>query len=119
MSRTLYDREHHGTRISLEAERDEAGQFVMAGQDIGEAPMRILGDSDYEYWYIFDADQERLLESRLREQLANIEPIDLSGESGVEDPLGLAFSSGLFETANALRSFLIDHSIGFEFAGYS
>ncbi len=46
---------------------------MIAGHDIGAAPKAMWGDSDYEYWHTFDADQERLLESRLRDRLASFE----------------------------------------------
>jgi hypothetical protein len=119
MGRTLYDRERHGTRIILEAERDGSGRFVIAGQDIGEAPMRVFGDSDYEYWYTFDADQETLLASKLRERLADFEGVDVPENAGADVLLGLAFSSGFFETASDLRPFLTDNAIEFAFASYS
>jgi hypothetical protein len=119
MGRTLYDREHHGTRVVLEAERNESGQFVIAGQDIGEAPMRVFGDSDYEYWYIFDADQERLLSSILRERFADFGGVEVPEDAGADVLLGLAFSSGFFETASDLRPFLANNAIEFAFASYS
>lgn len=51
------------TSISIELRVDGlTGSFVLAGQDIGEAPMRIFGDSDYEYFLSVKADEkDRLL----------------------------------------------------------
>ncbi len=56
---------------------------MIAGHDIGAAPKAMWGDSDYEYRYIFDADQERLLESRLRDRLASFELSEGKPRGGV------------------------------------
>jgi hypothetical protein len=47
---TIYDREIAGTRTVLEVYRDDDGDLVVAGQDLGEAPLRWLGTDEYEYW---------------------------------------------------------------------
>jgi hypothetical protein len=38
----------------LDAKIDEKGNLVLDGYDIGEAAEKILGDSDYEYWFTVD-----------------------------------------------------------------
>ena len=65
--------------------------------------MRIFGDSDYECWYIFDADQERMLEAALHGQLTRSKDAQVPEDVGAL--LGLAFSAGFFETASDLRPF--------------
>ena len=51
MSRTVRLYEHHGpTSIFIDAEIGDGGEVIVSGQDIGEAPEKFYGDSDYEYW---------------------------------------------------------------------
>jgi hypothetical protein len=38
------------TSIYIRAWITPGGDLRLAGQDIGEAPKRVFGDSDYEYW---------------------------------------------------------------------
>lgn len=38
------------TSIHVAAEINEAGDLVLSGQDVGEAPRAMFGDADYEYW---------------------------------------------------------------------
>ena len=38
------------TSSFIYAEIDDKGDLVVSGQDVGEAPFEIWGDSDYEYW---------------------------------------------------------------------
>lgn len=37
------------TSIYIEASIDDGGDLVVSGQDVGEAPLEYMGDSDYEY----------------------------------------------------------------------
>lgn len=46
------------TSIHIEVTITEEGDLLFSGQDIGEAPERTFGDSDYEYWLRIPADQK-------------------------------------------------------------
>ena len=50
------------TSIRILAEIREDGDLQLSGQDVGKAPLELLGDSDYEYWLAVPAAQkDRLL----------------------------------------------------------
>ena len=50
------------TSVHIDAQLDEAGDLLFSGQDFGEAPEAIFGDSDYEYWLTIPAaEKDRLL----------------------------------------------------------
>lgn len=38
------------TSIHINARIEEAGDLLLSGQDIGEAPQQIFGKDEYEYW---------------------------------------------------------------------
>jgi len=38
------------TSIFIDAEIKGTGDLQLSGQDVGEAPRKFYGDSDYEYW---------------------------------------------------------------------
>ena len=38
------------TSVFIEAEIKKGGDLLLSGQDLGEAPQKHWGDSDYEYW---------------------------------------------------------------------
>ena len=46
------------TSVFIDAEIKEDGTFVLFGQDIGEAPKKHFGDSDYEYWVVVQEEQK-------------------------------------------------------------
>ena len=50
------------TSIHIDVQIDEDGDLKFSGQDIGDAPEAIFGDSDYEYWLTVPAaEKDRLL----------------------------------------------------------
>lgn len=50
------------TSIHIYVEITDGGDLLLSGQDLGEAPQMIWGDSDYEYWLrIKNADKEAVL----------------------------------------------------------
>ncbi len=49
------------TSIFIDVEIDDNGNVFMSGQDVGEAPKKFWGDSDYEYWTIVKQEQKDLL----------------------------------------------------------
>lgn len=50
------------TSIYIDVRIDENGDLLFSGQDIGNAPEEIFGDSDYEYWLTVPAaEKDRLL----------------------------------------------------------
>ncbi len=50
------------TSIHIHAEITDQGDLLLSGQDLGDAPKEIFGDSDYEYWLrIKAADKDQLL----------------------------------------------------------
>jgi hypothetical protein len=38
------------TSIYIDVEITEEGDLLFSGQDLGDAPREVFGDSDYEYW---------------------------------------------------------------------
>src|SRR5688572_15022591 len=38
------------TSVYIDAEITAAGDLLLSGQHLGEAPRAVFGDSDYEYW---------------------------------------------------------------------
>jgi len=51
------------TSVFIDAEIDETGNLVITGQDIGKAPKRCFGDSDYEYWLtVPESEKHRVLQ---------------------------------------------------------
>jgi hypothetical protein len=51
MSRRIKLYESKGkTSIYIDAEIKRTGDLQLSGQDVGEAPTKFYGDSDYEYW---------------------------------------------------------------------
>ena len=50
------------TSIHIDVRINENGELLFSGQDIGEAPSEIFGDSDYEYWLTVPAaEKDKLL----------------------------------------------------------
>ena len=50
------------TSIHIDMRIQKNGDLLFSGQDIGDAPMEIFGDSDYEYWLTVPAAvKDRLL----------------------------------------------------------
>ena len=50
------------TSIHIDVRIKENGDLLFSGQDIGEAPEEVFGDSDYEYWLTVPAaEKDRLL----------------------------------------------------------
>lgn len=50
------------TSIHIDVRVEENGDLLFSGQDIGDAPEEIFGDSDYEYWLTVPAaEKDRLL----------------------------------------------------------
>jgi hypothetical protein len=53
---------HGPTRTWIDVDITDAGDLVFSGQDVGDAPEKFWGDSDYEYWlHISAADKDRVL----------------------------------------------------------
>ena len=52
----LRDEKSGKTHIYLAAKISDEGDLIMEGQDVGEAPDKYWGDSDYEYWVIVKRD---------------------------------------------------------------
>ncbi len=55
------------TSVYIEVEINAAGDLVFSGQDIGAAPERAFGDSDYEYWLTVQAADKLRLAAALGE----------------------------------------------------
>jgi hypothetical protein len=50
------------TSIHIDVRIDENGDLLFSGQDIGNAPEEVFGDSDYEYWLTVPAaEKDKLL----------------------------------------------------------
>ena len=43
------------TSIYIDADINDEGDLLFSGQDIGDAPRKAFGDSDYEYWLMIRA----------------------------------------------------------------
>ncbi|NHJ12924.1 MAG: hypothetical protein EAX95_04570 [Candidatus Thorarchaeota archaeon] len=46
------------TSVFIDAEINDEGSLVLSGQDVGEAPEKHFGDSDYEYWVVVKEEQK-------------------------------------------------------------
>ncbi len=49
------------TTIFIDAEIGEEGDLVLSGYELGEAPLKFLGDSDYEYWLKIPSEHKDLV----------------------------------------------------------
>ena len=60
---TILEWSGNGTSVYVEVYVDkETGSLVMAGQDLGRAPLEFFGEDEYEYFLAVDAkDKDRLL----------------------------------------------------------
>src|SRR5210317_266149 len=59
------------TSIHIDARIDKAGDLLLSGQDIGDAPEEIFGDLDYEYWLTVPAsEKDRLLPALIEKHYA-------------------------------------------------
>ncbi|MFW9908268.1 MAG: hypothetical protein ACFFEF_06815 [Candidatus Thorarchaeota archaeon] len=82
------------TSIFIDAEIDKDGDLVMSGQDLGEAPMKFWGDSDYEYWVHVPSNQKdrvilALLEKLYKDDVKAFSKFrDLLGEKGIPSEYG-------------------------------
>ena len=61
--------ESGATSIHIDVRIEDNGDLLFSGQDIGEAPEEILGDSDYEYWLKVSAAKKDQLLLALIEKL--------------------------------------------------
>ncbi len=114
MSRTLFDRTMHGTRMTMWTERTPDGRLVIAGQDIGRAPSEIFGSDDYEYRYVLTEASESSLRSRLHERLGAGRGAAV--EERAETLLERAFLTGMLDDPSDVRSFMDDHGIEYSFS---
>lgn len=116
MTRNLYDRTVHGTRMALWTERASDGRLVIAGQDVGRAPREVFGSADYEYRYVLTEASERTLRSRLLQRLG------MGRGSAVEEQaetlLERAFLTGVFEEPGHVRLFMDDHGIDYSLTSF-
>jgi hypothetical protein len=56
---TLLDKEMDGTKVFVEVYvSSTSGDVVMAGQDIGSAPLQSFGEDEYEYFLSVPAEQK-------------------------------------------------------------
>jgi hypothetical protein len=46
------------TCIHISVQIDEHGDLLFSGQDVGEAPRKVFGDADYEYWLRIKAEHK-------------------------------------------------------------
>ena len=51
-------RQDGSTSIFIDVQIKKNGDLLFSGQDIGDAPMEIFGDSDYEYWLTIPAKEK-------------------------------------------------------------
>jgi len=143
MSRRVTLYEHRGsTSIFIDAEIDESGDVVVSGQDIGEAPERFFGDSDYEYWVHVRTAQKPALLAALRAEAAGEPPAGrpkgmadylresvsrvIPMRSGRHDDLDREILtlietqfSGRSSAFNDFREFLDKHEIASEFGSWA
>ena len=81
------------TSIHIDVCVDENGDLQFSGQDIGQAPREIFGDSDYEYWLTVPAaEKDRLLLALLEGHYAG-------------DPLVISALRKIMESKNVPHNF--------------
>ena len=62
------------TSIYIDVCINEKGDLLFSGQDIGDAPEEIFGDSDYEYWLTVPAsEKDRLLLALIEKHYAGMQ----------------------------------------------
>ena len=84
----LYEKKGE-TSIFIDAGITDAGDLQISGQDIGEAPKKIFGDIDYEYWLTVRSEhKDRVL-------LALIERMFLNNPSVVSEFQGFLKAKGI------------------------
>ena len=84
------------TSVYIDASIDEAGNLVFSGQDIGEAPQKYVGDSDYEYWLTVGADKKDLFLLSLLQELFENDIRVMSKVREILEAKGIAFSTHSF-----------------------
>jgi hypothetical protein len=85
------------TSITIDVGITGEGDLLFSGQDIGEAPKEVFGDSDYEYWLLVKAaDKDRLV-------LALLEK----------------FYAGNTRLISELRDFMASKGIPYQFDSYA
>lgn len=57
------------TSIYIDVRITGEGDLLFSGQDLGEAPKKVFGDSDYEYWLRIAGDQKDRVLMALIEKL--------------------------------------------------
>jgi hypothetical protein len=57
------------TSTFIDAEINESWDLVISGQDVGEAPRVMWGDSDYEWWVVVKAEHKDKVLLALIEQV--------------------------------------------------
>lgn len=62
------------TSIHIEAEITDSGDLLLSGQDLGKAPRKFFGDSDYEYWLRISASNKDQVLLALIEKLYSGNP---------------------------------------------
>lgn len=57
------------TSIHIDVQITEEGKLLFSGQDLGEVPRQVYGDSDYEYWLTLSpVEKDQLLLALIQDQ---------------------------------------------------
>lgn len=87
----------------------EDGCLIIEGQDLGKFVEEICGDSDYEYWYVFDKDATKKLCHILMESCT-------IAEDNLLQVLKQKYSG--IDGCKKLRTFCDENNIKYKFSSY-
>ncbi len=121
---TLVDEREETDSRHVSAEINEKGNLILAGIDVGEAPLEFWGDDDYEYWLIVTADlKEKVWEvliNRLKQEGSPV-PEDFC-EGYYEDKKLLLLIKHVYQgsdsTFDNFRRLLTENGIQTDFLSY-
>ena len=97
---------YRSERVDIHVTADLShGSLTFSGQDLGPFVREVWGDSDYEYWYSFSAEETA--------KLASV----IDGETNLESALLREFSGK--DGCRMLRKVCAEHGIQYRFTSYA
>jgi hypothetical protein len=117
LRRELYVERGETSRF-IDVSIDTAGQLMMSGVDIGEAPLAFYGDSDYEFWVVVEPGHK----GRVREALLAVRDRDAPRFRLRGDALLLALIEERYKgdphAVDGFKTFLREHDIPLDFGSW-
>jgi hypothetical protein len=101
---TLYEYEDSNIKISMEIYFDENDKLKFAGYDTGKTVERLMGDSDYEYYYT--------IEYAAVKKLAQVLNVDYNDKASILNEIKQRFNGN--EAYSRFGAFMKENDIAFE-----